>query len=266
MARAVRGGNDDIARIIQRADIGTVAKALGIQVDNRSRQPLRAICPFHDDSDPSLNLFKGGSAAGERDHYHCFVCGAHGDVVSLIQNFERVGFWEAVQRLASIQGVEIAPSIRAPVDRRSGALMVSDLIQAASANDASFTAFAEARGFDPSFLKRSGAAVIDLREISKHASADRTAEERLVAAGILRRDENGGTDPQLYGTSLKCFFGGRRLVFKIEDAQGEIAGFAARAIGDGTPKYLFSYEFPRRNTLYGLDKIAELIRTKPRVS
>lgn len=261
MARAAKSGNDEVARVIQRADIEIVAKSLGIQVDNRGRQPLRAICPFHDDSDPSLNLYKGGAAAGERDHYHCFVCSAHGDVVSLVQNFERIGFWEAVQRLASIQGVEIASSRRAPVDRRSGSAIVSELIENAPVDDASLIAFAADRGFDADFIKRSHAAVVDLREISRQAQADRTIEERLVEAGILRRGERKGNEPELYGPSLKSFFGGRRLVFKITDVHGETAGFAARATGGDVPKYLFSYDFPRRNTLYGLDSVAHHVRS-----
>lgn len=262
MARAVRSGTDEIARIIQRADIGEVAKALGIQIDARNRQPLRAICPFHDDSDPSLNLYKGGRSAGERDHYHCFVCGAHGDVVALIQNYERIPFWDAIQRLALIQGEELPKSRRAPVERRSGTAVVSDHLKAAPANAPAFAAFAAARGFDPLFLKQAGAGLIDLRSLADQARIDRAAEERLVAAGIFRRDEELPNSPDLYGTRLKGFFGGRRVVFEIADAKGGIAGFAARALEGDLPKYLFSYDFPRRNTLYGLDRILTAVRSE----
>jgi DNA primase catalytic core len=262
LARNVNVGTDAIARAIQHADIGLVAKTLGIQIDTRHRQPLRAICPFHNDSDPSLNLYKGRGGAGERDHYHCFVCGAHGDVVSLIQNYERVSFWQAVQRLANIQGIELPTNRRATVDRRSGTAMLSDRIRSAPANDPTFAAFSAARGFDPAFLRRSGVALIDLRPLADLARVDRATEEKLVEAGIFRRDDNQGDVPDLYGTRLKGFFGGKRIVFEIADSQGGIAGFAARSLTDQKPKYLFSYDFPRRSILYGCDRILAALRTE----
>lgn len=262
MARSTRSAGDDIARIIQRADIALVAKSLGIQVDTRQRQPVRAICPFHDDSDPSLNLYRVGAGAGERGHYHCFVCGAHGDVVSLIQNYERLSFWEAVQWLANDQGLELDAGRRAPVDRRSGAAMLADRIKSATSADPTFTNFATARGFDPLFLRDAGAALIDLRALGDLARTDRAAEEKLVAAGIFRRDDKQSNGPDLFGTSLKGFFGGRRIVFEIADSRNGIAGFAARSLGDEQPKYLFSYDFPRRNTLYGFDRVVSKLRTE----
>lgn len=262
MARTAKSGTDEIARIIQRADIGYVANALGIQLDTRNRQPLRAICPFHDDSDPSLNLYKGGRDAGERGHYHCFVCGAHGDVIALIQNYEHIPFWDAVQRLARIQGEELPQSRRAPVERRSGTAEFSEYLRAASADNPTFAAFAAARGFDPLFLKQAGAGLIDLRSFADQARIDRAAEERLVAAGIFRRDDDHQNTPDLYGTQLKGFFGGQRVVFEVADAQGEIVGFAARALGADVPKYLFSYDFPRRKTLYGLDRLLASLRSE----
>jgi len=260
LARSVRGGSDEIARIIQRADIGQVAKTLGIQVEKRQRRPVRATCPFHDDSDPSLNLYKGGGATGERDHYHCFVCGAHGDVVSLIQNYQRVSFWEAVQWLAKSQGIEAPAGRIAPVDRRSGAAMLTDHIRLATSSDSTFVAFATARGFDPSFLRHAGAALVDLRPLADLARVDRAAEEKLVEAGIFRRDDKPTDGPNLYGTSLKGFFKGKRIVFEIADSRRGIVGFAARSLTDEKPKYLFSYDFPRRNTLYACDRILDALR------
>jgi DNA primase len=241
LARRKRDGSDEIARIIQRADIGKVAKFLGIQIDTRSRQPLRAICPFHDDNDPSLNLYRSSGAAGDRDHYHCFVCGAHGDVVALIQNYERVTFWEAIQRLANIEGIELPAGRGITVDRRSGAAMLASQIKAAAANDPAFKAFAVARGFDPLFLHRAGAAAIDLNSLADLARNDRAAEERLVEAGIFRRDDKS-EGPDLYGTRLKGFFRHKRIVFEIADPEQGIAGFAARSLVDEKPKYLFSYD------------------------
>jgi hypothetical protein len=60
LALTTKTSQDDVARLVERADIAAVASRLGLQVDGRVRQPRRAICPFHDDKDPSLNLYRGG--------------------------------------------------------------------------------------------------------------------------------------------------------------------------------------------------------------
>ena len=260
MARGPKIGSSDIARIIEQADIANVAVRLGLQVDSRSRQPRRAICPFHDDKDPSLNLYRGGVGRAERDHYHCFVCGAHGDVVSLIQNYEKVSFWEAVQRLASIEGVEIS-SVRQPVvNRTTGAALLARSLDDMPATDQKFIAFCEERGFDVDFLRRRGAAKSSLDDLIKRARADRTIEEQLVEAGVLRRDDAGDQVADLYGPKLRGFFSGSRIVFPIDGPQGEIVGFAARALDDQKPKYLYSYDFPRRKSLYGEGRLLKTLQ------
>jgi DNA primase len=80
LARTSGGRNDDVAQIIERADIVNVAQRLGLQLDKRPTRPRLALCPFHTDHSPSLHLYQ---AAPGRDHFHCFVCGAHGDAVTL---------------------------------------------------------------------------------------------------------------------------------------------------------------------------------------
>jgi DNA primase catalytic core len=249
---------------IQHSDITQVAQAIGLQLDQKKTKPQRAICPFHDDSDPSLNLYQTSDSAGDRDHYHFFVCGAHGDALSLIQNFEQLPFWEAAKRLAGIQGIELPKSGQASVDRRSGLSALSDRIEAASLSSPELSSFAEARGFSPDFIKEFGGGIVELKSLIAQAVSDRATEERLVAAGLVRRKSLRNDQPDLYGTPLQGFFYGKRIVFKVGDAQQNIAGFIARSLDEGTPKYLYSYGFPRRSTLFGLDRILLKLRNEPK--
>jgi DNA primase catalytic core len=259
LARKSKTGFSDIARLVEQADIATVAERLGLHVDKRARQPRRAICPFHDDKDPSLNLYRGGAGRTERDHYHCFVCGAHGDAVSLIQNYEKVSFWEAVQRLAAIEGVELAG--RPPVvDRSTGAALLARRLNDRPATDEKFVAFSEQRGFDPAFLRSRGAANTSLEDLIKSARADRAVEEQLVEAGVLRREDAGKSVADLYGPKLRGFFGGSRIVLPIDGPRGETVGFAARALDGQKPKYLYSYDFPRRTSLYGEGRLLKAVQ------
>ncbi len=70
--------NQDKSRL-QDLPIGKVAQALGLKVNGH-----KAICPFHDDSNPSLCLRKS------TNRYRCFVCGAHGGVIDLVMSTQPV--------------------------------------------------------------------------------------------------------------------------------------------------------------------------------
>ncbi|MBS3850214.1 toprim domain-containing protein [Devosia sp. BSSL-BM10] len=259
MARRPSNGSTDVAKLVEQANIVTVAERLGLHVDKRIRQPRRALCPFHDDKDPSLNLYRGGGGRTERDHYHCFVCGAHGDAVALIQNYEKVTFWEAIQRLAAIEGVELDSRRRPVVDRSTGASVLTHRLSELSKTDEKFVAFSKERGFDPTFLRGAGAGNTSLAGLIERARADRTIEEQLVEAGVLRRDDAAEPVADLYGPKLRGFFGGNRIVFPIDGPHDETVGFAARALDQQKPKYLYSYNFPRSTSLYGQSRLIKAV-------
>lgn len=255
MARASRGQSDQIAQMIERADIVEVARALGLQVDARQREPRRAICPFHNDKDPSLNLYRSGRAGGDRGHYHCFVCGAHGDVVTLVREYESLPFPNAVVRLAEILGEPLNAAGRQGLHRKTGSTELAEVIKQASPREPLFADYGARRGFDPRWLHEAGAAVVSLHPLLESARNDRAVEEALVGAGIARRRDISHEAPELWVGGPRGFFAGSRLVFQINTDRGEVAGFAARTLGDDKPKYLYSYGFPRRDILYRADVV-----------
>lgn len=250
MARTKAGRPDQVARLVERAEIVDIAAAIGLQLDARRTDPRRAICPFHDDKDPSLRLYGRGKRTGDRSHYHCYVCGAHGDALKLVQTYEGLSFTEAFARLAKLMGENVELGGRPPPDRRTGSAELSEAIRRASAQEPRFAEFALARGFDAVWLQRAGVAALSLDPIVERARADRLLEETLVNAGVARRQEADGNEQELWRTNLRGFFGGRRIVFEINDIRGMVAGFAARALDEAKPKYLYSYGFARRDTLY----------------
>src|SRR3546814_1173424 len=67
----------------------------------RKGREFVALCPFHSDSKPSLNI------VDEKGFYHCFACGAHGDVIRFVMESEGLGFMEAVEQLAAQAGLEV---------------------------------------------------------------------------------------------------------------------------------------------------------------
>src|SRR5262245_19953165 len=88
-------GRLDAGAVKRRHSIADVATWYGLQVRPVGRVWM-AVCPFHDDHQPSLLLDP------EDGHFHCFSgrCDAHGDVIDLVRRLEGVGFLEAVARLA----------------------------------------------------------------------------------------------------------------------------------------------------------------------
>lgn len=89
----------DYKAIAQAADMEDVLAALGMEIHHG-----KALCPFHDDRKPSMQIYHDG--------YHCFVCGAHGDAIDLVQGVEHCTRREAAQRVAHIAGgVLIAASL-----------------------------------------------------------------------------------------------------------------------------------------------------------
>ncbi|GAA0386379.1 hypothetical protein GCM10009093_11550 [Brevundimonas terrae] len=244
---------------MERANIVEVAVGLGLQVERRQAEPRKAICPFHDDKDPSLSLY--GSRNGKRGHYHCFVCGAHGDAIKLVQTYENLTFGEAVTRLARLMGEDIPGGLVAQSDRRAGGNELSELIQKASSRAKAGATYAVERGFDPAWLRERGVANLSLTPLIEKARKDRVLEEALVAAGIARRRDEGEVR-ELWQEGLRGFFSGERLVFQINDERGVVAGFAARSLTNNKPKYLYSYGFPRRDVLYRADAVMRRLESE----
>ena len=259
LARLATERSEGIARLVERANVVDVALALGLQVDRRATEPRKAICPFHNDKDPSLSLYSG--KGDERSHYHCFVCGAHGDAIKLVQIYENLTFGEAVTRLARLTGEEVPAGLAALPDRRSGGIELSGVIQQALPRARSFVSYVAERGFDPAWLHGRGVAALSLAPLIEKARQDRILEEALVAAGIARRRDEGEAR-ELWQEGLRGFFGGERLVFQINDQRGVVAGFAARALTDDKPKYLYSYGFPRRDILYRADAVTRRLESE----
>lgn len=72
-------------------------------------------CPFHGERHPSMKLYKDG--------FHCFACGAHGDVISWVMRFDSLGFNAACGRLSEWYGIDTLPKTKTLPDERRAALL-----------------------------------------------------------------------------------------------------------------------------------------------
>ena len=246
-----------INRLANEARLPDVASALGIRVISRSTPP-KALCPFHNDEHPSLCLYP--STGGGRAQFHCFACGAHGDVFDLIKKQLGTDFRGALDWLSARYGIPI-PAI-APDKRRrdlqprlDGLAKAFDLFRAQSAEEFLLLEnWSAQRHFNMKVFEEAEVFAVLPPKIASHvAEYDREQVDALEASGLFRREVpilNQVSNFLPLDLPGRDFFESPRIIFTIRDDRGVVVGFAGRALEHDTPKYLFSPGFTRSATLY----------------
>ncbi len=218
------------------------------------------LCPFHNEKTPSFTV------NDDKGFFHCFGCGAHGDVIGFAMRAESLSFPEAVEKLAGMAGLPVPRLSPVEVEREQRRQTLYDVVEAACAwfEENLRSNFGRAgldylrrRGLDDATIKRFRLGYApDARGALKASLKAKTIEEaKLLEAGLLVKPDGGGE-------SFDFFRG--RVIFPILDSQGRPIAFGGRIMGDGQPKYLNSRDTPlfdKGRTLYALDKAREGVRT-----
>lgn len=245
-----------ISRLVADAKLPEIASALGLRVI--SAAPPRALCPFHNDEHPSLYLYP--SSKGGRAQFHCYACGAHGDVFDLVKKQLGTDFRGALGWLSAHYGVRIPVVISSKrrqeqQPRLDGLDLGFELYRAQSLEESVLLDnWSTERHFDKEVLKAAEVFAVLPPKISPHSvDSGREQFDALEAAGLLRRELQLTTQESTFlplELPARDFFDSPRIIFTIRDERGLLAGFAGRALGSDSPKYLFSPGFPRAATLY----------------
>ncbi|HIF9446260.1 TPA: DNA primase [Photobacterium damselae] len=226
-----------------------------------------ACCPFHNEKTPSF------SVSQEKQFYHCFGCGAHGNVLDFVMEFDRLEFVEAIEELASQLGIEVprendngsAPSgPRAAEKRNLYDVMahIAQFYQSQLRTDEGQLAidYLKGRGLSGEIVKKFAIGYVpdqwDL--VRNRYGRDEASQQALVDMGMLIENDNGRRYDRFRG----------RVMFPILDRRGRVIGFGGRVLGDGTPKYLNSPETPifhKGRELYGLHQVLETHREPERI-
>ena len=240
-----------------------IASVIGRRVKlARSGRNWQDCCPFHGEKTPSFYVYD--------DHFHCFGCGVHGDVISFVMQMEGKAFPETVEELASAAGMEVPAQTREAERAVIHARSLEDVLVAAQKVWAEALYRPEGRaGLDYLLqrgLTRDTLAAFGLGWASERRGAlvevlgrEGIAPERMAEAGLMRVDEDGRPKGEL-------FWG--RVTFPIRDRKGRLVSFGGRILGDGQPKYLNGPETPlfsKRRLLFGLDRARAAVRApRPR--
>ncbi|HOX25078.1 MAG TPA: DNA primase [Candidatus Krumholzibacteria bacterium] len=220
----------------------------------------KGLCPFHREKTPSFHVNPA------RQSYKCFGCGEGGDAISFLMAVENLTFPEAMETLARSLDIDLAKFLQAGEDEGEKRAFHR-------ANEAACELFVEAwhdprlgaaardyltgRGFLPEVLDRFDVGWAPGHDWLAARLAKRGVSEDLaVAAGLLRRQE---------GRPAFAYFR-ERIMFPVRNIARQVAGFGARLIGPGEPKYLNSADSPhysKGKLLYGFDSTRMVIaRTK----
>ncbi|MEM1329525.1 MAG: DNA primase [Planctomycetota bacterium] len=249
--------NSDRDRVREASDI---AQVIGehLTLHAKGREYI-GLCPFHDDHKPSMYVVPS------KQIFHCFSCGAGGDVFTFVQKYHGMEFPEALKLLADRAGIELTRRAPRQDQQHEGGPGREALLDATSFANAFFQKILrhEQHGADArTLIERRGISDEMIEAFELGASADRwdgliqTAraqrgpdEASMLGAGLIKsRDKSDG-----------CYDAFRnRLIFPIHDRFGRVIAFGGRRIEDteeAGPKYLNSPEtrlFNKSKTLFGL--------------
>ena len=223
------------------------------------------ICPFHDDSKPSMTV------SPAKQFYYCFSCGAGGNSIKFLMEFQRLSFGDVV--------LELARKYQLPIETMDGP-QEERLRQQLTRRDKLHHALALASGWFRSCLKRpEGVAALSYLKEKRGLSETTLESFELGYApeqwdGLLQHlQQVEGVTPEILeaaGLVVPRKGGGgfydrfrNRVIVPIHDRQGRVIGFGGRSLDGSEPKYLNSPEtevFEKGKNLFGLDKAANVIR------
>ncbi|MTD37992.1 DNA primase [Erwinia sp. CPCC 100877] len=238
--------NDLLARtdIVDLIDVRVKLKKQG--------KNYHACCPFHNEKTPSFTV------NGDKQFYHCFGCGAHGNAIDFLMNYDKLEFVESVEELASMHNLEIpyeAGSGPSQIERHQRQSLyqlldgLNDFYQQAltQPNAEKARAYLQRRGLSQQIIDRFaiGYAPEGWDNVLKRFGKDSENRKSLTDAGMLVTNDRGRSYDRFR----------ERVMFPIRDKRGRVIGFGGRVLGDGQPKYLNSPEteiFHKGRQLYGL--------------
>ncbi|MFI4847274.1 MAG: DNA primase [Candidatus Makana argininalis] len=215
---------------------------------------IKAFCPFHKEKNPSFFVNY------EKQFYHCFGCGSHGNVIDFLMNYEKITFIDTIEELASNQNIEIIYDnidnnykkkniiknilykLMNKINKFYNTLLINKKFL--QANN-----YIKFRGINTSILHYFSIGFSPPgNNIINFFKKYKLPIEIITKTGLLFKNKNG---------LLHDMFR-ERIMFPIRNNKGIIVGFGARSLNNNNPKYLNSPEtviFNKSNQLYGLYEI-----------
>ncbi|MBW8189682.1 DNA primase [Neiella marina] len=227
-----------------------------------------ACCPFHNEKTPSF------SVSPDKQFYHCFGCGAHGNAIGFMMEFDRLEFPEAIEELAREHGLDVQYEERSGNQQKQQPRQLTndqyELMNLISlqyrqnlkqhAQGPKAVEYLKNRGLTGDTAKKFGIgfAGAEWDNVLQTFGSTEQLQRQLVELGMLIQNDNGRRYDRFRD----------RIMFPIRDRRGRVIGFGGRVLDQGEPKYLNSPETPlfhKGQELYGLYEVKQAHRNIDRV-
>ncbi|WPX98830.1 DNA primase [Candidatus Megaera polyxenophila] len=202
------------------------------------------ICPFHSEKTPSFTVNDA------KRFYHCFGCGAHGDIIKFVAETTGLSYKEAAIKIAQENSIDLPKMTAAQKEEYDEAEQIYNVLELASAYftdqiNAEVEEYLLARGIDKNITDQFSIGYAPGKGLLiKHFEAKSIPLKILLNSGLVGKKEDG----KIY----EIF--NNRIIFPIRNTYNRIVGFGGRALGDSMPKYINSPEtlvFKKSDTMYG---------------
>ncbi len=240
----------------------TLSEVIGRKIKiTRAGREFKACCPFHHEKTPSFTI------NDDKQFYHCFGCGAHGDVIKFVMEHDNLGFMDAVEMLAAEAGMQVprqTPQERAKVREEKS---LYEVLEDACAyfekclyepHNSDALSYLLDRGISRKTLKdfRIGFAPDDPQAMRRVLQKKGYSDSEMIKAAVLRPAKGNGKEPYAFFRD--------RVMFPVPDRRGRIIAFGGRILPENIrppqrsdftpPKYMNSTETPvfhKGRMLYG---------------
>lgn len=247
----MRYSDDLIEEVRSRNDIVDVIS--GYVKLQRKGSSYFGLCPFHNEKSPSFSVSPG------KQMYYCFGCGAGGNVLTFVMEYENFSFAEALKFLADRAGIKLPEleyskeakeqadkkALLLEINKKAAGYFYYKLRQEGAKHAQDYLL---KRGLDMETIKKFGLGYSDKysNDLYQYMKKQKYSDELLRESGLFNVDEKRGMYDKFWN----------RVIFPIMDVNHKVIGFGGRVLGDAKPKYLNSPEtmiFDKSRNLYGLN-------------
>ena len=220
----------------------------------KAGRDYQACCPFHHEKTPSFTV------SDKKQFYHCFGCGAHGNAISFLMEYDKLEFLEAVEELAGFLGLEIpyekrphfndnGKRVNFQTKRNLYELMqeIAKFYQQQLPLNIPAQSYLQQRGLSAEIIERFQIGYVPnaMDTVYRQFGKTREEQQKLFDLGMLSRNDRGNVYDKFRN----------RIMFPIRDRRGRTVAFGGRVLTDEKPKYLNSPEtitYHKGSELYGL--------------
>ena len=225
----------------------------------KAGRDYQACCPFHHEKTPSFTV------SDKKQFYHCFGCGAHGNAISFLMEYDKLEFVEAVEELAGFLGLEI-PYEKRPHFNESGKQVgyqtkrnlyelmqeIAKFYQQQLPLNIPAQSYLQQRGLSAEIIERFQIGYVPnaMDTVYRQFGKTREEQQKLFDLGMLSRNDRGNVYDKFRN----------RIMFPIRDRRGRTVAFGGRVLTDEKPKYLNSPEtvtYHKGSELYGLFEVLQ---------